>query len=357
MISFAIVAEGPVPVRTRAGRSTDYSSPGPLWRVFIPRAALIEQGVITEMSESPTNILTRPGSGRFSDICRQYYDLTKPKVVMLIVFVAIVGMLLAVPGVPPVGPVVFGTLGIALAAASGAATNQIIDMRADAIMARTQNRPLPSGSVRVYPAIMFAVILAVLSMTILVVGVNTLTAVLTFISMIGYGIIYTVFLKPATPQNIVIGGAAGAAPPILGWAAVTNSVTTEPLLLFLIIFFWTPPHFWALALYRRDEYADAGVPMLPVTHGEMYTRLNILLYAVVLAIVSFIPFAIEMFGSIYLAGALVLNAGFVGLCYSLYREYSDSLSRKTFYFSIQYLALLFAVMLVDHYIWPLVTSG
>lgn len=274
---------------------------------------------------------------------------------LLIVFVAVVGMLLAVPGVPPLGPAIFGTVGIALAAASGAATNQIIDMRADAIMARTQGRPLPSGSVSVYPAIAFAVSLAILSMIILVAGVNTLTAILTFISMIGYGIIYTVFLKPATPQNIVIGGAAGAAPPILGWAAVTNTVSPDALLLFLIIFCWTPPHFWALALYRRDEYADAGVPMLPVTHGEEYTRLNILLYSLLLAVISVLPFAIQMLGGIYLVGALILNAGFVSLCYSLYREYSDALSRKTFYFSIQYLALLFALMLVDHYIWPLVT--
>ena len=309
------------------------------------------------MSDSRTDVLARPSPGGFSDVCRQYYDLTKPRVVILIVFVAVVGMLLAVPGMPPPGPAVFGTIGIALAAASGAATNQIFDMRADAIMARTRERPLPSGNVGVYSAIIFAVSLAVLSMAILILGVNTLTAILTFVSMIGYGIVYTVFLKPATPQNIVIGGAAGAAPPVLGWAAVTNTVSPDAMLLFLIIFCWTPPHFWALALYRREEYANAGVPMLPVTHGEMYTRLNILLYSLGLAVISVLPFLTHMMGGIYLVGALILNAGFVGLCYSLYKEYSDELSRKTFYFSIQYLTLLFALMLVDHYIWPLVKLG
>jgi protoheme IX farnesyltransferase len=309
------------------------------------------------MPETPTDILPRPGSRGFSEACRQYYDLTKPRVVALIIFVAVVGMLLAVPGLPPLGPAIFGTIGIALAAASGAAANQIIDMRSDAIMARTRGRPLPSGNVRVWPAIVFTAGLAMFSMIILVVGVNLLTAVLTFISMIGYAIIYTVFLKPATSQNIVIGGAAGAAPPILGCAAVTNAVSPDSMLLFLIIFCWTPPHFWALALYRRDEYAKAGVPMLPVTHGEMYTRVCILLYSLLLAAVSVLPFVTGMLGGIYLVGALILNTGFVFHCYSLYREYSDALSRKTFHFSIQYLALLFALMLIDHYIWPLVMSG
>lgn len=196
---------------------------------------------------------------------RQYYDLTKPRVVMLIVFTAIVGMLLAVPGMPDWRLVLMASLGIGLAASSGAAMNQIIDMRADAIMARTQNRPLATGTMPVWQAVIFATLLCVAGMLLLVYQVNTLTAVLTFLSMVGYGVIYTVFLKPATPQNIVIGGAAGAAPPLLGWVAMTGQVSAEACLLFLIIFVWTPPHFWALALYRRDEYAEAGVPMLPVT--------------------------------------------------------------------------------------------
>jgi len=286
-----------------------------------------------------------------TNVFRQYYDLTKPKVVALIVFTAFVGMLLAVPGMPDVVTVLLASLGIGLAASSGAAMNQIIDMRADAMMARTQNRPLPTGGMNVWQAIIFALLLTVLGMFVLVVGVNTLTAVLTFISMVGYGVVYTVFLKPATPQNIVIGGAAGAAPPLLGWVAMTNSVTAEACLLFLIIFAWTPPHFWALALYRRDEYAAAGVPMLPVTHGEEFTRLQILLYTLILIAVTLMPVAINMFGGIYLLGALYLNARFTFYVVKLYREYSDALSRTTFVYSIKYLMYLFAIMLLDHYGW------
>ncbi|NND80875.1 MAG: protoheme IX farnesyltransferase [Gammaproteobacteria bacterium] len=286
-----------------------------------------------------------------SNAFRQYYDLTKPRVVMLIVFTAIVGMLLAVPGIPDIGTVLAASLGIGLAASSGAAMNQIIDMRADAIMARTQNRPLATGGLGVTQAVVFAFILCALGMVLLVYKVNTLTAVLTFISMVGYGVIYTVFLKPATPQNIVIGGAAGAAPPLLGWVAMTNSVTAEACLLFLIIFAWTPPHFWALALYRREEYAAAGVPMLPVTHGEEFTRLQILLYTYILIAVTLLPFTIHMFGGIYLAAAVYLNARFMYYVYRLYRNYSDALSRTTFFYSIKYLMYLFAVMLLDHYLW------
>lgn len=282
---------------------------------------------------------------------RQYYDLTKPRVVMLIVFTALVGMLLAVPGVPHLLTVLAACAGIGLAASSGAAMNQIIDMRADAIMARTQNRPLAAGGMNVWQAVVFAVLLCLLGMVILVTQVNTLTAVLTFVSMVGYGIIYTVFLKPATPQNIVIGGAAGAAPPLLGWVAMTNAVTAEACLLFLIIFAWTPPHFWALALYRREEYAEAGVPMLPVTHGEEFTRLQILLYTYILIAVTLLPFTIHMFGGIYLLGAVYLNARFMYYVYRLYRQYSDELSRKTFFYSIKYLMYLFALMLLDHYLW------
>ena len=291
-----------------------------------------------------------PGSS-FSGAIQQYYDLTKPRVVMLIVFTAIVGMVLAVQGVPDLFIVFMASLGIGLAASSGAAMNQIIDMRADAIMARTQNRPLATGGLSVWQAIVFAALLCFSGMFVLVQWVNILTAILTFISMVGYGVIYTVFLKPASPQNIVIGGAAGAAPPLLGWVAMTGSITAEGCLLFLIIFAWTPPHFWALALYRRDEYAEAGVPMLPVTHGEEFTRLQILLYSYILVAVTLMPFSIHMFGAIYLLGALYLNARFMYYVIKLYRNYSDELSRTTFVYSIKYLMYLFAVMLVDHYAW------
>jgi len=286
-----------------------------------------------------------------SSAIQQYYDLTKPRVVMLIVFTAIVGMFLAVPGMPDLLTILLASLGIGLAASSGAAMNQIIDMRADAIMARTQNRPLATGGLNVWQAIVFAALLCIAGMVILVVWVNTLTAVLTFVSMVGYGVIYTVFLKPATPQNIVIGGAAGAAPPLLGWTAMTNAITPEGCLLFLIIFAWTPPHFWALALYRKDEYAKAGVPMLPVTHGEEFTRLQILLYTYILVAVTLLPFTIHMFGGLYLLGAVYLNARFMFYVVKLYRNYSDELSKKTFYYSIMYLMYLFGVMLIDHYFW------
>ena len=298
-------------------------------------------------ANSNTNAQADTLSGAF----RQYYDLTKPRVVMLIVFTAIVGMLLAVPGMPDLFVVLMASLGIGLAASSGAAMNQIIDMRADAIMARTQNRPLATGGMGVWQAIIFAALLCIMGMVVLVQWVNTLTAVLTFASMVGYGVIYTVFLKPASPQNIVIGGAAGAAPPLLGWVAMTNVVSPEACLLFLIIFAWTPPHFWALALYRREEYAKAGVPMLPVTHGEEFTRLQILLYTYILVAVTLLPFTIHMFGGIYLIAALYLNARFMFFVFKLYKNYSDELSRKTFYYSIKYLMYLFAVMIVDHYFW------
>lgn len=298
-------------------------------------------------ANSNTNAQADTLSGAF----RQYYDLTKPRVVMLIVFTAVVGMLLAVPGMPDLFVVLMASLGIGLAASSGAAMNQIIDMRADAIMARTQNRPLATGGMGVWQAIIFAALLCIMGMVVLVQWVNTLTAVLTFASMVGYGVIYTVFLKPASPQNIVIGGAAGAAPPLLGWVAMTNVVSPEACLLFLIIFAWTPPHFWALALYRREEYAKAGVPMLPVTHGEEFTRLQILLYTYILVAVTLLPFTIHMFGGIYLIAALYLNARFMFFVFKLYKNYSDELSRKTFYYSIKYLMYLFAVMIVDHYFW------
>ncbi|NBT29246.1 MAG: protoheme IX farnesyltransferase, partial [Gammaproteobacteria bacterium] len=247
----------------------------------------------------------------------------------------------------------FGGLGIGLSAASGAAFNHLLDRRADRIMARTSGRPLPTGSVRTGPAVMFALALAALSVVLLITQINVLTAVLSFASMIGYAVVYTVWLKHATPQNIVIGGAAGAMPPVLGWSAVTGVVSSDALLLFLIIFCWTPPHFWALALYRRDEYAAAGIPMLPVTHGERHTLLQMVLYTILLIAVSVLPFATGMSGAMYLVGTLILGGIFLAYVVRLFRRYSDSLAKQTFGFSIQYLAMLFALMLVDHYQQPL----
>ncbi len=280
---------------------------------------------------------------------REYYELCKPKVVMLIIFTAVVGMLLAVPGALPLGKVIFATFGIGLAAASGAAINQLVEQRTDAIMARTRNRPLPQGELNTRNALIFALALCAISMVILVYKVNTLTALLTFISLIGYAVIYTMFLKPATPQNIVLGGAAGAAPPLLGWVAMTGEVSSEALLLFLIIFIWTPPHFWALAIRRREEYASVGIPMLPVTHGVPFTKLQILLYTILLLAVSLLPFVIHMSGIIYLAGAIALGIGFIWQAFVLYRSDTDDHAMKTFGFSIFYLSVLFGFLLLDHY--------
>ena len=284
-----------------------------------------------------------------TQLAHEYLELTKPRVVALIVFTALVGMFLAVPGMPPLDKLLLGTLGIALAAASAAAINHLLDQKADAIMARTRGRPLPTGQLRSLQAGLFAVLLCGLSMLVLTAGVNALTALLTFISLIGYAIIYTLWLKHATPQNIVIGGAAGAAPPVLGWAAVTGEVTGDALLLFLIVFVWTPPHFWALALYREKEYGRAGIPMLPVTHGNEFTRLHILLYTILLTAVTIMPFASHMSGAIYLSGAMLLNAVFLYHAWRLYRTYSDAQARRTFIYSIQYLTALFALLLIDHY--------
>lgn len=280
---------------------------------------------------------------------RGYYELCKPKVVMLIVFTAIVGMLLAVPGALPWDKVFFATLGIALASASGAAINQLVEQHIDAVMARTRNRPLPQGELNARSALCFAISLCVISMVILVYKVNVLTALLTFVSLVGYAVIYTMFLKPATPQNIVLGGIAGAMPPLLGWVAMTNNVASEALLLFLIIFVWTPPHFWALSIRRREEYAKVGVPMLPVTHGVAFTKLQILLYTVLLVAVSLLPFVTYMSGVIYLAGAVCLGMAFIRQTFILYRSDSDIYAMKTFGFSIFYLNLLFVFLLLDHY--------
>lgn len=281
---------------------------------------------------------------------RAYFELTKPRVVMLIVFTAIVGMFLAVPGWPGASALVFGTLGIGLAASSAAVFNHVLDARIDIHMLRTRTRPLPQGRVSESNALVFASTICVVSMIVLWFLVNPLTAVLTFASLIGYAVIYTVFLKRATPQNIVIGGAAGAAPPALGWAAVTGDITSGGLLLFLIIFVWTPPHFWALAIARKDDYAKAGIPMLPVTHGEAYTRLNILLYTILLALVTVLPYLTGMSGLIYLITAVALDVVFLRYAIRMMRDYADTmLPMRTFRFSITYLAVLFAALLVDHY--------
>ncbi len=282
---------------------------------------------------------------------RDYYELTKPRVVMLIVFTAIVGMFVSVPGWPGIMPIVFGTLGIGLASSSAAVYNHVLDARIDIQMMRTRGRPLPQGKLTEKSALTFATVLCIISMLILTLLVNLLTAILTFVSLIGYAVIYTVWLKRATPQNIVIGGAAGAAPPVLGWTAVTNEIHAGALLLFLIVFVWTPPHFWALAIARKDEYAKVDIPMLPVTHGEDYTRLSILLYTILLVIVSILPYLIGMTGIIYLATAVVLNAYFLYFAIRMYRVPEDKeLPMKTFRYSINYLGILFAALLVDHYV-------
>ena len=280
----------------------------------------------------------------------QYYSLTKPKVVYLIVFTAMVGMLLAADGAPPLDVFVFGLLGIGLAAASGAAINHVVDEHIDRVMERTRDRPLASGELDQKSALTFALAIGTLGIAMLVLFVNLLTAVLTFFSLVGYALIYTMYLKRATPQNIVLGGAAGAAPPLLGWTAVTGSVDTEALLLFLIIFIWTPPHFWALAIRRREEYAKADIPMLPVTHGVNFTKIQILLYTILLFVVTLMPFIIQMSGLIYLAGAVALGIGFLYYAIKLYRDQQpNAIAMKTFGYSIFYLSLLFAFLLVDHY--------
>jgi heme o synthase len=289
-------------------------------------------------------------------VWRRYLELTKPKVVALITFTAIVGTLLASPGLPPLNALVWGNLGIALAAACAATINHVLDRRIDEQMARTRARPLPSGTLTEAQALTFAAVLGVSAMAILAFLVNLLTAVLTFASLIGYAVVYTLWLKRATSQNIVIGGAAGAAPPILGWAAVTNSVDPNALLLFLIIFIWTPPHFWALAIARRDDYARAGIPMLPVTHGVDHTRLQVLLYTVLLTLVTLMPFLTHMSGLLYLAAALGLNAGFIYYALAMKITAREELPMRVFRFSVRYLMWLFAALLVDHYL-PVLRAG
>ena len=280
----------------------------------------------------------------------QFYQLTKPRVVSLIVFTAVIGMFLATPHMVPLQALLAGTLGIALTAGAAAAVNCLVEQKIDAVMARTRGRPLPRGQVTPLQTLAFAGAVGGLGLFILHRWVNDLTMWLTLATFVGYAVIYTVILKPMTPQNIVIGGASGAMPPVLGWAAVTGEVTTEAMLLFLIIFAWTPPHFWALALYRTEEFAKAGLPMLPVTHGPRYTRLQVLLYTLILFGVSLLPFAIRMSGWLYLAAALVLGGVFIAYAVRIYVAYSDRLARQTFRYSITYLAVLFAALLVDHYL-------
>jgi protoheme IX farnesyltransferase len=280
---------------------------------------------------------------------KNYLELCKPKVVVLLVFTAIVGMLLAVPGMPPLVNLIYGTLGIGLASSSAAAINHFIDQKADAKMARTQNRPLPSGELNSRNVLVFAGIIGLLAMIILVVFVNMLTAVLTFLSLIGYAVIYTMYLKHMTPQNIVIGGAAGAAPPLLGWCAITGEVHPHALLLFLIIFVWTPPHFWALAVAKQEEYAKAKIPMLPVTHGAEFTRLQIFLYTILLFIVTLLPYLTGMSSLIYLFSALILGFIFIYYAINLMRNKDNKTAMKTFFYSITYLMLMFAALIIDHY--------
>ncbi|MGH8106891.1 MAG: heme o synthase [Arenimonas sp.] len=285
-----------------------------------------------------------------------YFELTKPRVVALIVFTAVIGMFLAVPTsghasfLPPWQALVFGNLGIWLAASSAAAINHLLDRRIDEKMARTSHRPLPSGSLSGRQVLIFALILGAISMLLLCLLVNWLTAVLTFFSLIGYAVVYTVYLKHATPQNIVIGGAAGAAPPVLGWVAVTGEVHAFALLLFLIIFVWTPPHFWALAIFRREDYARAMVPMLPVTHGVEYTRWQILFYTILLVLVTLLPYFSGMSGLFYLGGVLVLDAVFLYYAIRLMNPPNEAYAMKVFGYSIWYLMVLFAFLLIDHWI-------
>jgi protoheme IX farnesyltransferase len=284
---------------------------------------------------------------------RDYLELCKPKVVALMLLTSLIGMLLAVPGMVPIEILFWGNLGIALCAGSAAAINHLVDRQIDQKMQRTLNRPLAKGRVEPMHAALFAFAIGVLGMVVLLVFVNALTAWLTLASLVGYALIYTMFLKRATPQNIVIGGLAGAAPPLLGWVAVTNSIDGHGLLLVLIIFAWTPPHFWALAVHRKDDYAKADIPMLPVTHGEHYTKLHIVLYTILMILVTLLPYITGMFHWLYLAGALLLGAGFLYWSLVMLFNKHPNAPMETFKYSITYLMALFGVMLLDHYLLPL----
>jgi protoheme IX farnesyltransferase len=284
---------------------------------------------------------------------RQFHALTKPRVIQLIVFCALIGMVLAIPGLPSLnqlGHMAIACFGIWLVAGAAAAFNCVVEQHIDAKMKRTAWRPTAKGELRNSQTLAFSAVLCAVGSVILYVWVNPLTMWLTFATFVGYAVIYTVILKPLTPQNIVIGGASGAMPPVLGWTAMSNHVAPEALILFLIIFLWTPPHFWALALYRVEDYRKSGLPMLPVTHGSEFTRLNVLLYTFILFAACLLPFIMRMSGWLYLTAAVLLNAGFVAYAWALWRNYSDALARKTFRFSLIHLSLLFAALLLDHYI-------
>lgn len=300
------------------------------------------------MATSSATVATRP---RFKD----FYTLTKPNVVALMIVTSVIGMFMAVDGWVPWQPLVLGNLGIALCAGAAAAVNHVIDQRIDTKMARTANRPVATGVVTSTQAVIFAAALGAIGMAILLLWVNALTAWLTLASLVGYAFIYTMFLKRATPQNIVIGGLAGAAPPLLGWTAVTGEVHGHGLLLALIIFAWTPPHFWALAIHRKEEYALVDIPMLPVTHGDAFTRLHILLYTIVMFIITVLPFVTRLSGPIYLAGAVILGLVFLYWALAMMFHWREDAPIQTFKYSILYLLLLFVVMLVDHYIYPTAT--
>jgi protoheme IX farnesyltransferase len=283
-------------------------------------------------------------------LARQYWLLTKPRVTQLAIFCAVIGMLLSTDGIPSLSRLLFATLGIWLLAGAAFAVNSIIERHIDAKMARTRMRPLARGEITPVQAIVFSGVIGGAGMWVLSTLVNPLTMWLTFATFVGYAVIYTVLLKPYTPQNIVIGGMSGAMPPVLGWAAITNSAPAEAWVLALIIFVWTPPHFWALALYRVDDYRASGLPMLPITHGPELTRLHIFLYTLVLVATTLLPFVLQMSGWLYLAAALALGGVFLRYAWRLYRDYSDALARETFRYSIVYLAALFAALLVDHYL-------
>jgi protoheme IX farnesyltransferase len=305
------------------------------------------------MTDTVASSAAAVASSSLPSRARQFYALTKPRVVQLIVFCAVIGMLMAVPGVPDPTVALAATAGIWLVAAAAAAFNCVVEQRIDARMARTAWRPTARGQLSNTQTLSFSALLCAAGSALLYFIVNPLTMWLTFATFVGYAVIYTVLLKPMTPQNIVIGGASGAMPPVLGWAAIRGDVGAEALIMCLIIFLWTPPHFWALALYRAEDYRKSGLPMLPVTHGAEFTRLHVFLYTLVLFAGSLLPFIQGMSGAVYLVAAVLLNAGFVGYAWKLWRSYSDALARKTFRYSIIYLSLLFAALLIDHYLRPL----
>jgi len=307
------------------------------------------------MSRSLTLALSGPALEAVGQRARDYLELCKPKVVALLVFTALVGMILASPGELPWQALLLGNLGIGLTAGAAAAVNHLVDRGVDARMARTRRRPLPSGHVATADAGVFAAVIGCTGLGLLWFGVNPLTAALTFLSLVGYAVVYTLFLKRATPQNIVIGGAAGAAPPVLGWTAVTGAVDPHALLLFLIIFVWTPPHFWALAIHRQEEYASVDIPMLPVTHGDRFTRIQVLFYTLLLVAVSLLPFVTAMSGPLYLAAALLLGAGYLYYAVALLVSRNPALPMKAFGYSIVYLMGIFGALMVDAYL-PLLVS-